>query len=35
MVTDFLETDGDVINALIAEDSSAYAAENKITERCS
>jgi len=35
MVTDFLKTDGDVINALIAEDSSAYAAENKITERCS
>ena len=35
MVTDFLETDGDVINALIAQDSSAYAAENKITERCS
>jgi len=35
MVTDFLETDGDVINALIAEDSSAYAEENKITERCS
>jgi len=34
MVTDFLETDGEVINALIAEDSSAYAAENKITERC-
>jgi len=35
MISDFIETDGEVINALIAEDSAAYAAENKISERCS
>ena len=34
MISDFIETDGEVINALIAEDSAAYAAENKIKERC-
>ena len=34
MISDFIETDGEVINALIAEDSAAYAAENKISERC-
>ena len=35
MVTDFIEADMDVINPLIAADSAAYAAENKIKERCS
>ena len=35
MISDFIETDGEVINALIAEDSAAYAAENNISERCS
>ena len=34
MVTDFIEADMDVINPLIAADSAAYAAENKIKERC-
>ena len=34
MVTDFIEADMDVINPLIAADSAAYAAENKIQERC-
>ncbi len=34
LITDFGPSDGDVIGALIAEDSSAYAAENNITEGC-
>ncbi|MEC7705139.1 MAG: ABC transporter substrate-binding protein [Pseudomonadota bacterium] len=34
MISDFIKTDAEVINALIAEDSAAYAAENKIKERC-
>jgi branched-chain amino acid transport system substrate-binding protein len=34
MISDFIKTDGEVINALIAEDSTAYAAENKIKQRC-
>ena len=34
MISDFIKTDEEVINALIAEDSAAYAAENKIKERC-
>jgi len=35
MISDFIKTDADIINALIAEDSSAYAKENNIAERCS
>ncbi len=34
LITDFVESDKDVINALIMEDSMAYAAENNIAERC-
>ena len=34
LISDFKPTDGDVINALITEDSSAYAAENNIDEGC-
>ncbi len=34
MITDYIEPDADVVNALIAADSAAYAAENNITERC-
>ena len=34
MISDFIKTDAEVINALIAEDSAAYAAENNIKERC-
>ncbi len=34
LISDFAPTDGDIINALIAEDSGAYAAENGIEERC-
>ncbi len=34
MISDFIETDGEIINALIAADSAAYAAENNIAERC-
>ncbi|MES0862099.1 ABC transporter substrate-binding protein [Ruegeria sp. SCPT10] len=33
-VQDFKPTDADVINALIEEDSGAYAAENNISQRC-
>ncbi|MEM7241485.1 MAG: ABC transporter substrate-binding protein [Pseudomonadota bacterium] len=33
-ITDYAESDADVINALIMEDSSAFAAENNIAERC-
>ncbi len=35
LISDFIQTDAEVINALIQEDSANYAAENKITERCS
>ena len=35
LISDFAESDGDVINPLIAEDSGAYAAENNIEEGCS
>jgi len=34
LISDFKPTDTDVINALINEDSAAYAAENNIAERC-
>jgi branched-chain amino acid transport system substrate-binding protein len=34
LISDFKPTDTDVINALIQEDSAAYAAENNIAERC-
>jgi len=34
LISDFKPTDTDVINALIQEDSAAYAAENNIKERC-
>ncbi|WP_151720622.1 ABC transporter substrate-binding protein [Gemmobacter serpentinus] len=34
LITGFIEPDKDVLDPLIAEDSGAYAAENKITERC-
>ncbi len=33
-ITDYIASDGDVINALIMEDSAAFAAENNIAERC-
>jgi branched-chain amino acid transport system substrate-binding protein len=34
LITDFGPSDAEVIDALIADDSAAYAAENNITERC-
>ncbi|WP_422048326.1 ABC transporter substrate-binding protein [Shimia sp.] len=34
MISDFKETDGEVIGALVAEDSAAYAAENNIEAAC-
>ena len=34
LITDFMEPDNEVINALIEEDSMAYAAENNIEMRC-
>ncbi|WP_164660874.1 ABC transporter substrate-binding protein [Tropicibacter sp. Alg240-R139] len=34
LISDFKPTDGEVIGALVAEDSSAYAAENKIEPNC-
>ena len=34
LVTDFIEPDREVVDALIVEDSAAYAAENNISERC-
>ncbi|WP_170382216.1 ABC transporter substrate-binding protein [Ruegeria atlantica] len=34
VISDFKPTDGDVINALITEDSGAYAAENNLSPRC-
>jgi branched-chain amino acid transport system substrate-binding protein len=34
MISDYKPTDGDVIGALIAEDSAAYAAENNIAPNC-
>ena len=34
LITDFAPSDKEVINALIMEDSMAYAAENNIAERC-
>jgi branched-chain amino acid transport system substrate-binding protein len=34
LVSDFKPTDMDVINMLIAEDSTAYAKENNITPKC-
>ncbi|MEC8629045.1 MAG: ABC transporter substrate-binding protein [Pseudomonadota bacterium] len=33
-ITDYIQSDASVLDALIAEDSGAYAAENNITERC-
>jgi len=33
-ITDYIASDGEVINALIMEDSAAFAAENNISERC-
>ncbi len=33
-ITDYIESDRDVIDALIVEDSAAYAKENNIEERC-
>ena len=34
LVTDYIKSDSEVIDALIAEDSMAYAAETGIEERC-
>ena len=34
LVTDWIQSDKDVINALVMEDSMAFAAENNIEERC-
>ena len=34
MITDYIDTDQEVIGALIEEDSSAYASENNITPGC-
>lgn len=34
LVSEFMDPDSDVVNALIMEDSAAYAAENNISERC-
>ncbi|MBO9395059.1 ABC transporter substrate-binding protein [Shimia sp. R9_1] len=34
LISDFKETDGEVIGALVAEDSAAYAAENNIEAAC-
>ena len=34
MISGFNPTDSDVLGPLVAEDSSAYAAENNIEERC-
>lgn len=34
LVSDFVDPDAEVVNALIAQDSMAYAAENNIEERC-
>jgi len=34
MITDYIQSDQDVLNALIAEDAAAFAAENKITPGC-
>jgi branched-chain amino acid transport system substrate-binding protein len=33
-ITDYIAPDAEVLNALIMEDSMAYAAENNIAERC-
>jgi len=33
LITDFVASDREIIDPLIAEDSAAYAAENKIEER--
>ncbi len=33
-ITDYIQSDASVLDALIVEDSGAYAAENNITERC-
>lgn len=34
LITDYMEADKEVVDALIAEDSASYAAENSITPRC-
>jgi branched-chain amino acid transport system substrate-binding protein len=34
LITGFIAPDDEVLNPLVAEDSAAFAAENKITERC-
>jgi len=34
LITDFVQSDQDVLNALIEEDSSAFASENNITPNC-
>ncbi len=34
LISEFIEPDHDVLDPLVAEDSGAYAAENKIAERC-
>nr|WP_170807160.1 ABC transporter substrate-binding protein [uncultured Ruegeria sp.] len=34
LISDFKPTDGEVIGALVAEDSNAYAAENNVAARC-
>lgn len=34
LITDWIQSDQEVINALVAEDSNAFAAESSITERC-
>ena len=33
-ITDYIQSDAEVLNALIMEDSAAFAAENNIAERC-
>jgi branched-chain amino acid transport system substrate-binding protein len=35
LISDFIKTDSEVIGSLIAEDSAAYAKENKIAPQCS
>jgi branched-chain amino acid transport system substrate-binding protein len=34
MITEFFQSDQEIINPLIEADSAAYAAENNITPRC-
>ena len=34
LITEWIQSDQAVVNALVAEDSAAFAAENNIAERC-